>query len=388
MLLHIHKFLSSRQQLQKLTSYNTSLSGTEVRLLSDSYMLCDLSAGGRFEVDKDSGVVQTKGSEPFLLDMEYVLYVRADRVSEAGRQSTAEERLSIVGGKRPPQFYQASYEVEVSEALEVGANVVQVEAKSFADHKIEYSLLTEGQGDGTFTIEPTLGVVSLADELDFEDLRKPQIYSLLVTGTELDNSGGFSTTVRLTVTVSDVDDTAPAPRNCRISKIDEETVKLEWMAPLGWGFVSNYQLGLMDTNIQDTYHFQPVRNQTWHILRTRCYSCSSNLGLMAAHQFKVVASSSANLDLDSLNSLPACEIVRPVLPPESITVNALTSRALAVTWDTAASLTSEVLAYQVYNTSLSKGKYPLKQTSSIFECNFSRSPMGQHLPGATSQLPG
>ena len=57
--------------------------------------------------------MQTKGSEPFLMDMEYVLFVRADRVSKVGHQSTGEERLSIVGGKRPPQFYLASYEVEV-----------------------------------------------------------------------------------------------------------------------------------------------------------------------------------------------------------------------------------------------------------------------------------
>ena len=312
-------------------------------------------------MDKESGVVQTKGIEPFLLDMEYVLFVRADGLSEAGHRSTGEERLSIVGGKRPPQFYQASYEVGVPESLDVGADVLQVEAKSFADQKIEYSLLTEGQGDGTFTIEPTLGIVSLAKELDFEDLSKPKIYSLLVIGTQPANSGGFSTKVELTITVSDVDDTAPAPRNCRISKIDEETVKLEWMAPQGWGSVSDYQLGLMDTNIRETYHFRPVRNQTWHTLKTRCYSCSSSLGLMSAYQFKVVASSSANLDWHSLNSLPACELVRPVLPPESLIVNVLTSRALAVTWVNNASLSSEVLAYQVYNGSLSKSK-----TSTIY----------------------
>ena len=89
-------------------------------------------------------------------------------------------------------------------------------------------------------------------------------------------------------------------------------MKLEWMAPQGWGSVSDYQLGLMDTNIRETYHFQPVRTHTWHTLKTHCHSCSSSLGVMPVYQFKVVASSSGNLDWDSLNSLPACEIVRPV----------------------------------------------------------------------------
>ena len=37
-----------------------------------------LSAGGRFEVDERSGVVRTRGTEPFQLDMEYVLYVKAE----------------------------------------------------------------------------------------------------------------------------------------------------------------------------------------------------------------------------------------------------------------------------------------------------------------------
>ena len=57
-----------------------------------------------------------RGTEPFQLDMEYVLYVKAeDQNGRMGRrfQSTPEERLSIVGGKRPPQFYMPSYEVRL-----------------------------------------------------------------------------------------------------------------------------------------------------------------------------------------------------------------------------------------------------------------------------------
>ena len=57
-------------------------------------------------MDERSGVVRTRGNEAFHLDMEYVLYVKAeDQNGREGRkyQSTPEERLSIVGGKRPPQ---------------------------------------------------------------------------------------------------------------------------------------------------------------------------------------------------------------------------------------------------------------------------------------------
>ena len=37
------------------------------------------------------------------------------RVDERRFQSTPEERLSIVGGKRAPQFYLPSYEAEIAE---------------------------------------------------------------------------------------------------------------------------------------------------------------------------------------------------------------------------------------------------------------------------------
>ena len=71
-----------------------------------------------------------------------------------------------------------------------------MKAKSFADREIRYTLKAQGQGAaGTFNIGPTSGIVKLAKELDFEDLRQPHIYSLIVTATE--DSGGFSTSVEV-----------------------------------------------------------------------------------------------------------------------------------------------------------------------------------------------
>jgi hypothetical protein len=70
-----------------------------------------------------------------------------------------------------------------------------VKAKSFADREIRYTLKAQGQGAGTFNIGPTSGIVKLAKELDFEDLRQPHVYSLIVTATE--DSGGFSTSVEV-----------------------------------------------------------------------------------------------------------------------------------------------------------------------------------------------
>lgn len=70
-----------------------------------------------------------------------------------------------------------------------------MKAKSFADREIRYTLKAQGQGAGTFNIGPTSGIVKLAKELDFEDLRQPHVYSLIVTATE--DFGGFSTSVEV-----------------------------------------------------------------------------------------------------------------------------------------------------------------------------------------------
>ncbi|CAG5097247.1 Similar to CadN: Neural-cadherin (Drosophila melanogaster) [Cotesia congregata] len=176
------------------------------------YFIVRDRTGGRFEVDERSGVVRTRGADVFQLDMEYVLYVKAEdqngRLDEKHFQSTPEERLSIVGGKRAPQFYLPTYETEIPENQKKDTDIISVKAKSFADREIRYTLKAQSQGAaGTFNIGPTSGIVKLAKELDFEDVRQPHVYSLVVTATE--DSGGFSTSVGLTIRVTDVNDNAP-----------------------------------------------------------------------------------------------------------------------------------------------------------------------------------
>ncbi|XP_022647325.1 neural-cadherin-like isoform X4 [Varroa destructor] len=168
-------------------------------------------SGQRFEVDALSGEIITVGTAPFMLDKEYVLYVKAEDLSgpvgERQYQSTKEERLSIVGGKRPPQFYVPQYEATIPESQKKDSDIIEVKAKSFADREIRYTLRAQGKGAGTFNIGPTSGIVKLAKELDYEDLRQPKSYSLVVTATE--DSGGFSTSVELVIKVTDVNDNAP-----------------------------------------------------------------------------------------------------------------------------------------------------------------------------------
>nr|CAI5820143.1 unnamed protein product [Callosobruchus analis] len=173
------------------------------------YFIVRDRTGGRFEVDERSGVVRTRGTDLFQLDMEYVLYVKAEdqngRVDDKRFQSTPEERLSIVGGKRAPQFYMPSYEAEIPENQKKDSDESQI----FRRQRNTLHIESSRPRTGTFNIGPTSGIVKLAKELDFEDLRQPHVYSLVVTATE--DSGGFSTSVEVswTIRVTDVNDNAP-----------------------------------------------------------------------------------------------------------------------------------------------------------------------------------
>ena len=99
------------------------------------------------------------------------------------------------------------YEATIPESQKKESDIIEVKAKSFADREIRYSLRAQGKGAGTFNIGASSGIVKLAKDLDYEDLRQPKQYSLIVTATE--DSGGFSTSVELTIKVNDVNDNAP-----------------------------------------------------------------------------------------------------------------------------------------------------------------------------------
>lgn len=194
------------------------------------YFLVRDRTGGRFEVDERTGEVRVKSFEPFMLDKEYVIYVKAEDhngpTGDRTFQSTEEARISIMGGKRAPQFYMPRYETSIPENQRKDSDIIEVKAKSFAERQIRYTLKAQGVGAGTFNIEPTSGIVRLAKELDFEELRLPKSYNLLVIATE--DSGGFSTNVDLTIKITDVNDNAP-----RFELPDYQALNIDEDIPIG-----------------------------------------------------------------------------------------------------------------------------------------------------------
>lgn len=168
-------------------------------------------AGGRFEVDERTGEVRTRGTEQFQLDKEYTIYVRADDHSRFNSLDKAtknnEVRLSIVGGRRAPQFYMEKYSTSIREDTKKDSEIMEIKAKSFSDRDIRYTLQAKNKGAGTFIIDPISGKIKLAKDLDYEDIRQPKSYILQVNASE--DSGGSISSTDVTIGVTDVNDNSP-----------------------------------------------------------------------------------------------------------------------------------------------------------------------------------
>ena len=85
-------------------------------------------AGGedRFELDSETGVVRTKGSESFPYGKEYEIGVSARDVSVNTLQRSPTHSVKIFVGERDPQFFETQYvasvpETEVAQFQYVGA---------------------------------------------------------------------------------------------------------------------------------------------------------------------------------------------------------------------------------------------------------------------------
>lgn len=176
------------------------------------YLLVLDRTGTRFEVDERSGEVRTRGNEPFQLDKEYIIYVRAEDhyapiAFDNKYPQSQEVKLSIMGGRRPPQFYLESYSKTIPENTPKETEIIEIKAKSFSDRELRYTLQMKNRGAGTFIIDPITGKIKLVKELDFEDARQPQTYHIRVNASE--DSGGFTSSTELVISISDVNDNAP-----------------------------------------------------------------------------------------------------------------------------------------------------------------------------------
>uniref|UniRef100_A0A8C8AD23 Protocadherin-16 n=1 Tax=Otus sunia TaxID=257818 RepID=A0A8C8AD23_9STRI len=173
------------------------------------YHVADGDPGQDFSLDPVSGVLSTARA----LDREQVAsYSLAVVVQDHGtppRSATMSVNVRVLDlNDNAPGFAQASYVVEVPEDLPVGAVVLQLVAEDpdeGTNGQVSYYLGNESLG--TFQVEPQSGRVRSAQALDRE--RHPS-YSFLAKAVDSAPWEPKSAAVRVTVTVRDVNDHAPA----------------------------------------------------------------------------------------------------------------------------------------------------------------------------------
>lgn len=87
------------------------------RIMYVSLVMHDCSGGeDRFEVDSESGIIRTRGAQPFRGGKEYEIGVSAQDISAKTMQKSPTHSLKILVGERDPQFYETQYVANVPES--------------------------------------------------------------------------------------------------------------------------------------------------------------------------------------------------------------------------------------------------------------------------------
>nr|XP_009931755.1 PREDICTED: LOW QUALITY PROTEIN: protocadherin-16 [Opisthocomus hoazin] len=173
------------------------------------YHVADGDPGQDFSLDPVSGVLSTARA----LDREqvasYSLIVVVQDHGTPPRSATMSVNVRVLDlNDNAPGFSQDTYVVEVPEDLPVGALVLQLVAEDpdeGTNGQVSYYLGNESLG--MFQVEPQSGCIRSAQVLDRE--RHPS-YSFLAKAVDSAPWEPKSTAVRVTVTVRDVNDHAPA----------------------------------------------------------------------------------------------------------------------------------------------------------------------------------
>ncbi|XP_070575711.1 neural-cadherin-like isoform X2 [Ptychodera flava] len=158
---------------------------------------------GLFEVNPTTGTIRTKSSQLYQEGKEYLLRVQPTDGTNVGSTAT----ISIIAGRRPPQFTKESYNVKVPENTQSGYSLLQVEAFSFTrGTTLSYEFINQGVDTSYFSINTRNGQITLSKTLDYE--QGPRSFSLRVRATE-EGSNGLSSTSTVSVEVTDRNDCVP-----------------------------------------------------------------------------------------------------------------------------------------------------------------------------------
>ncbi|PNI75812.1 PCDH15 isoform 17 [Pan troglodytes] len=182
-----------------------------------------VGAQGDFIINKTTGLITMAPGVEMIVGRTYALTVQA-----ADNAPPAERRNSICtvyievlppNNQSPPRFPQLMYSLEISEAMRVGAVLLNLQATDREGDSITYAI-ENGDPQRVFNLSETTGILTLGKALDRESTDR---YILIITASDGRPDGTSTATVNIVVT--DVNDNAPVfdpylPRN--LSVVEEE----------------------------------------------------------------------------------------------------------------------------------------------------------------------
>ncbi|XP_056385985.1 protocadherin-15 [Hyla sarda] len=176
-------------------------------------------AQGKFVINSKMGVITITPGVTLTVGESFALTVKAsDNAPIAQRRSsitTVYIEVLPPNNQSPPRFAQLMYNLEVSEAMRIGAILLNLQATDREGDPIKY-LIENGDPQRVFNISVSSGLLILAKPLDRESTDR---YILIVTASDGRPDGTSTATVNVLVT--DVNDNNPVfdpylPRNLSV----------------------------------------------------------------------------------------------------------------------------------------------------------------------------
>ncbi|XP_044155596.1 protocadherin-15 [Bufo gargarizans] len=178
-------------------------------------------AQGQFVINSKTGVITITPGVILTVGESFALTVRAsDNAPLAQRRSsitTVYIEVLPPNNQSPPRFAQLMYNLEVSEAMRIGAILLNLQATDREGDPITY-LIQNGDPQRVFNLSVSSGLLILAKALDRESTDR---YILIVTASDGRPDGTSTATVNVVVT--DVNDNDPVfdpylPRNLSVQE--------------------------------------------------------------------------------------------------------------------------------------------------------------------------
>ncbi|NWR21362.1 PCD15 protein, partial [Emberiza fucata] len=178
-------------------------------------------AQGDFVINEHTGLITIAPGVLLTVGRSYALTVRAsDCAPPAQRRSsitTVYIEVLPPNNQSPPRFPQLMYSLEVSEAMRIGAVLLNLQAFDREGDPIKY-LIQNGDPQQVFNLSQSSGLLALGKPLDRESTDR---YILIVTASDGRPDGTSTATVNIVVT--DVNDNGPVfdmflPRNLSVQE--------------------------------------------------------------------------------------------------------------------------------------------------------------------------